>query len=251
MKPTFKNTENFRTIDYNNELFTQYINPTLKNFHDANVMELKFSPTIEEFKLLEEMQEGFKIENNQQHLKFLWPEDVGLFPELLSYLDEQNYKIGMQNLYSIQPKSFKTKSVHDKLVIKSFTGELVEDFLTLNAEEDLKHGVDFQEFRKSLYVYQTTFDHVCFIVGYIDEQPVGSLVLIESTNYFQIDNVLTTENYRGQGIATSLLHHVMKITTNKNKPVLIVADAEDSPRMLYENLGFQFEHSQISVEKSG
>lgn len=64
----------------------------------------------------------------------------------------------------------------------------------------------------------------------MNQQTVGSLILIASDQYLEIDHVLTDANYRKQGIATAMLASVMTQAIRSQQSVILVADAEDSPK---------------------
>ena len=46
-----------------------------------------------------------------------------------------------------------------------------------------------------------------------------------------------------------MIHYVMNVWNGNKKPLILVVDAEDTPKNLYEKLGFKVISSQISVEK--
>jgi ribosomal protein S18 acetylase RimI-like enzyme len=56
----------------------------------------------------------------------------------------------------------------------------------------------------------------------------------------QVENVMTLQAYRGQGLARALvLHAVAESRAAGNDLTFLVADAEDWPQRLYERLGFE------------
>src|SRR5699024_12790331 len=95
-KPTFRNIENYSEIIEENDFFIQLTNEEIPDRYDANYVLLKFSPSLPEFKLIEKMHIEYQEAIQQKHLKFNWPENTGLHPELLNYFNQENYKIGMQ-----------------------------------------------------------------------------------------------------------------------------------------------------------
>ncbi|GEK91378.1 DUF5613 domain-containing protein [Alkalibacterium kapii] len=72
-----------------NEFFEHYFDPDALFRYDSNFFQLKYSPTKEEFLLIEDMQEFFAIQNGLEHIKFYWPQDEGIRVDTLDYLNEK------------------------------------------------------------------------------------------------------------------------------------------------------------------
>lgn len=248
-KPTFNDIENYSEIVEENDFFIQFSNPNIPNHYDANYLLLKFSPSVEEFKLIEQMHKDYQHSIQQNHLKFNWPENVGLHPHLLSYFNENKYKIGIQNLYWATKSSFHVKAIHPALSIQKVTKENFTDFLTINLEEDQLYGETFLKQQKRMYTYQFPLKKTDFIIAYLNNQPVGSLILVHSKNYIEIDHVLTKSEFRGKRVATTLLNDVINNFMQDKEFVILVADAEDTPKNMYEKMGFQTNAYQITAQK--
>lgn len=248
-KPTFDQLENHRELLSENEFFIQFFNDELPDRYDANGMLLKYSPTLPEFKVIEQIQIDTQQDLQQEHLKFLWPEDTGLLPEVLDYLDQKNYKIGMQSLYHVNKDLFKEISINDDLKIIEVTEREFDDFVALNLEEDSLHGSFFKKHKEKMYPYQFQLENTTFLLGYIKNVPVGSMILFEGKDHFEIDNLLTKSDFRKNKIASTLIKHVINKYGSQKESILLVADSEDSVINLYENLGFQFISKQITAEK--
>ena len=63
--------------------------------------------------------------------------------------------------------------------------------------------------------------------------------LYVSGDWAQVEEVLTLEEHRGQGYATALVREAVRLAAGHR--VLLVADADDWPRRMYERLGFRDE----------
>lgn len=247
--PTFKNIENYSVAVEENEFFTQYTNIETPDRYDSNYVSLKFSPNLQEFKLIEKMHLEYQETIQQKHLKFVWPEKTGLQLDLLDYLDQKDYKIGMQNLYWITPEHFNGTEINQELSIQVVTDQNLEDFLKINLEEDHQHGSKFLKHRKKIYPYLFKQAHTSFVLAYLNNEPVGSLILVSSKDFLEVDNVLTDYEFRGNKVATTMLNDVINKRANKEQAIILVADAEDTPKEMYENLGFQCISYQISAQK--
>jgi len=249
-KPTFKDLATFSSVVFDNEFFTQFTNQDLPKQYDSNFITLKYPPTLPEFKLIEKMHREYQQSIGQQHLKINWPVDTGLFVNILDYLNQENYNIGKQELAYIKPEHFTLKQLNPQVNIEPVTDESLEDFLEINYEEDLVYGRDYAEHKIAVYNYQYEYSHVQFLLAKIENDPVGSLVLIHSNDYIEIDNVLTRKSHRNSGIASTMIHFVIKRRLKNNQLAILVVDAEDTPKEMYKKLGFEIIASQISAQKN-
>jgi ribosomal protein S18 acetylase RimI-like enzyme len=69
---------------------------------------------------------------------------------------------------------------------------------------------------------------------------IASADLYERDGIAQIENVLTSEEHRGQGHATAMLLAALTLArANGSSMIFLVADAEDWPKVLYRRLGFR------------
>jgi len=248
-KPTFNDIENYSEIVEENDFFIQFTNTDIPTHYESNYLLLKFSPSLEEFKLIEKMHRDYQKSIQQNHLKMNWPENVGLHPELLNYFNQQNYKLGMQSLYWVTPDSIKVKTLNQDLSMQQVTNQNFKNFLKMNLEEDQLYGEPFLNQQKRMYPYQFQLENTTFILAYLKGEPVGSLILIHSEEFLEVDHVLTKAEYRGNNIAATMLDYVVNEFTNKEPFIILVADAEDTPKKMYEKMGFQTNAYQISAQK--
>lgn len=247
--PLFKNIEPFSELVEENDFFKQYTNESLSNSYEVNYLVLKFSPTLEEFKIIEKLHREYQCAIDQSFLNLYWPQDKGITLETLNYLDQQNYKIGMQNLYWLNVNFFHENSLNHSSIIKEVNDDSLSKFLSINYTEDVKYGDKLAKEKRQLYSYQFQYPNVKFILAYLDHQPVGSMTLIFSKHFLEIDNLLTTELYRNKGVATNLINYAKKIAHKNNQSLILIADAEDTPKEMYENMEFKFVSYQINARK--
>lgn len=73
--------------------------------------------------------------------------------------------------------------------------------------------------------------------AYLDGVLAGMCYTFESGGCVCLDGLLTDERSRGKGVATTLLRDLAK--QNEGKLLFLHADADDTPRQLYERLGFR------------
>ena len=76
--------------------------------------------------------------------------------------------------------------------------------------------------------------------GEADGKLVAHTELYSEEGVGQVENVFTLPDYRGRGLARSLvLHAVAESHAADNELTFLVADADDWPQRLYEKLGFE------------
>src|SRR5699024_12694987 len=98
-KPNFRNIDNYSEIIEENDFFIQLTNEEIPDRYDANYVLLKFSPSLQEFKVIEKMHKEYQESIQQMHLKFVWPDNKVLHTELLTYFDQVIYDIDMHIFY--------------------------------------------------------------------------------------------------------------------------------------------------------
>lgn len=248
---SFLNLQNFAELLEQNEFFSLYYNEDLPDRYDSNYVLLHYSPTFPEFLVIENIQKeyiSYGMEQ-QKHLKFRWPEDTGFMVDLFDYLGQEQYQIGKEVLMCALPHSIDIGKIDPEINCDIINNNQLDDFLTLNYKDDLTVSQDFAEFSKRVYLYQFEQPNTEFLLVTLNNQPVGSLLIHISEDFIEIDHVLTDIDYRKQGIASHMIHFVMNIWNKNEKPLILVADAEDTPKILYEKLGFTIISSQISIEK--
>jgi len=120
-QPSFSDIEKYSTVVEDNEFFTQYTNQTLAEQYDANFVLLKFPPVLAEFKVIEKMHLEYQLAIGQTHLHFYWPENAGLYMEILDYFSAENYEVGMQVLQVMKPQHFKSSALNENVHLEFVT----------------------------------------------------------------------------------------------------------------------------------
>lgn len=247
-KPTFNDLENFALIYEDNEFFTQYLNKEIHDHADANVMSLKYSPTIEEFKIIEKIGSNFQRSLSRNYIQFFWPDNTGIRMEVIDYLQEYNYTLGKTYLMQALPHELKLK-LNEQLTFEEVTSANFDLFNQVNEPENLKASQAYAEQAKLYYRYQFKAENVTGLLAYNKQEIVGSVVIISSKDHLEVDNLLTVTEFRKQKIASTILNEVKKMAIETNKAIILKADAEDYPHEIYQGMGFKIIASQISIKK--
>jgi len=232
-----------------NEFFSQYFDPDALFRYDSNFFQLNYSPTKEEFELIESMHWVFSLENDLTHVKFYWPEDQGIHPDTLDYLNQKEYGLEKLELYSLETERFVKKEVDPAINVTIVQADQLETFKSLNYIEDKTISESFADSKQPYYDRLFKDGAVTFLLAWYDGKPAGSCVVIESDKGLEIDDLFTLENYRLKGVATALQTFIVQEALKKQTVVFLVADAEDSPREMYRKAGFDYQSFRIGAQK--
>lgn len=75
-----------------------------------------------------------------------------------------------------------------------------------------------------------------YLGAYLDDKLIGICVPYNDDKYCCIDEILVDKNYRNKYICTSLIKYI--VMNNSDKCIFLHADNDDTPKNLYNKLGF-------------
>lgn len=246
---TFSSVAIHSTLIDENEFFKHYFNANALFRYDSNFFELKYSPLKEEFELIEEMQWSFSEENGLTHVKFYWPENQGIHPGTLTYLNQKDYGLEKLELYTIDPIRFVKAPEDPDISIKVVTQTELDDYKAINHIEDKTISESFADAKQPFYNDLFQNEAVTFLLAFYKGKPAGSCVLVDSDEGLEIDDLFTLKEYRLRGIASAILNFIMKKALSGDKHVFLLADAEDTPKEMYMSKGFSYEGFRIGAQK--
>jgi len=245
---TFDNIAHNTTLISENEYFKQFYNRDALFKYDSNFFQLKYQPFLAEFKLIENMNIDFSEKVGLSYVKFHWPENKGFTPEIVQYFEQTGYELEMLNLYFILPEEFVPSRTNSNTKVIQVTDKSLSAFKTINYTEDLTIDRDYAENMNPFYEKLFALDNYLFLMAYLNDEPVGSVILIESDHYIEIDDLFVVKEYRNQGIGTEIQKSVMELAKQKQKKVILVADAEDTPKNMYEKQGYEYVSYQVGAQ---
>ena len=76
-----------------------------------------------------------------------------------------------------------------------------------------------------------------YIGAYLDNKMAGALYYFSFEDYTCLDGLIVDEDYRNRYIASSLINEV--IERNKNNKIFLHAEDDDTPKLMYEKMGFK------------
>lgn len=246
--PTFSNIECFSFLIEDNDYFQEYTNLDLPYYLEANFINLKYSPTLREFAIIEEIHKDRQENHNLNYLNIYWPANQGIFPDVRDYLDEQYYQIGMNSLYYL-PLSVTNITNNPQIDIKEVDKNNLKHFIELNHLENIKINHPYNKVMKKYYTYFYKQENTTLYLAYLNKRPVGTLILSETRNFIEIKELLTNHADRKRGVASSLIKFSANKAILNQKKLFVVADSEDTPRLMYENMGFKFLETKINARK--
>ena len=228
---TFDNITSKTTLIEENEFYKLYHNHDARFMYDYNFMRLKYQPTLEEFKLIEKILLEFHEDMEMDHAKFYWPEDYGFTEPIVEYLSTNGYGIEILELYALEPKDFVASNGNPAVTVELVTEESLEAFKLINRIQDAQINETFAQQKEALYNQDFEDPTVQQIIAYLDNQAVGGVDLLVREDTVEIDNFFVIEEYQRQGIGTEIQKFVMDIAGSRT--VILVADAEDTPKDMY------------------
>lgn len=248
MKITFDQHINiFGTIENENKLYKHYSLDIVPDRYDSNFIKFKNFPTLDQFKEAEQYLTKIHKTRNQNHLKFVFPQDNTLPADIKEYLEQQQYSISILELYAVKPNKFQGQQNEDVLV--QFVNEhTLEGYIQLHFEDTLqwgeKYANDMCSFRKSNFVNEK----INQVVAIYEDKIVGSVDLIVTELTVEIDNLYVLPTMQKKGVGSSIQHFVMD--NYPNKIVILVADGEDTPREMYKKQGYEYLGFELNALKS-
>lgn len=247
MKITFDNIDIVGRVIAENELYKHYHYSEMLIRYDSNFIGFKRMPTLDEFRAAEGYLREFHQKNGQDHVKFGFPPDQKLTDELFPYLQEQNYSIGTNELYSIKPYDFPEVSVNPDFQVEVVNSRTYKDYLTLQYEQDVQFGESFAEAKKILHHANFQSDRVVQVIAYYKDTPVGAVDVILRDLTAEIDNLFVQDSYQRKGIGSSIQRFVMDLF--HDRIVILIADGEDTPREMYRKQNYHYVGFQIEALK--
>ena len=235
------------SVEEENEFYRIFYNPETPFMYTNNFLELLYQPSLEEFIIIESHLLDFIDEYELGHLRIVWPEDKGLTPPIIQYVEENGYGIEMLELYTIDPKNFKPSDFPDQISLSLVTEDTFDLFKALNYEEDEKISVEFAQLKEPLYEDKFANPNIHFILASWDDQPVGGVTIIETDATVEIDSLFVKEEWQRKGIGSAIQEFVMDFA--KDRKVILEADADDTPREMYRKQGYEYEGFQIALLK--
>jgi len=238
---SFKDIEHCKSVAKKTSLYTQYRNEEALFMHIENYVIFHRIPTFAEFVETETYLKSEHQKYGQDFIKFIWPEDCEIPQPIISYLGSNDFSLDVLELYAAPPGTFVPTRINETpsdVKVEWVNANNRNAYLALSARAD--KGVS-EEFAKQKQPYtQAKFDNPAFrpLVAMGSGEAVGSLDLYLKEDSIEIDNFYVGRDSRCKGTGTALQQFVMEHADGKT--VLLVADAADTAREMYNRQNYTY-----------
>ncbi|PTQ81812.1 acetyltransferase (GNAT) family protein [Trichococcus patagoniensis] len=237
---SFKDIEHSKTVVNDTPLYTHCRNEKALFMHVENYLDFHRVPTFAEFMEAESYLKSEQQKNGQDFIKFIWPEDCEIPQPIISYLGSNDFSLDVLELYAAPPGIFvptRTEMPSD-VKVDWVNADNRDAYLALSAQADKEVSEEFAK-QKQPYT-QAKFDNPAFrpIVAICSDAAVGSIDLYLKEDSIEIDNFYVDADARHKGIGTALQNFVMD--NAEGKTVLLVADAADTAREMYNRQNYTY-----------
>ncbi len=237
---SFKDIEHSKSIVKETSLYTHHRNEAALFMHIENYIIFHRVPTFAEFVETEAYLKSEHQKNSQDFIKFIWPEDCEIPQPIISYLGSNDFSLDVLELYAAPPGTFVPTRIKtpSNVKVEWVNAGNRSAYLALSARSDKQVSEAFAE-QKQPYT-KAKFDNPAFcpIVALRSEEAVGSIDLYLKADSIEIDNFYVASDSRGKGIGTALQQFVMEHAAGKT--VLLVADAADTAREMYNRQNYTY-----------
>jgi GNAT superfamily N-acetyltransferase len=157
------------------------------------------------------------------------------------------YQIGLLVLYTIKPDQFPEVNKKPEINIQPVTKDNLESYLIFQFEKDLRFGKEYAEQKQGQHERNFHNENILQVLAYYKGVPAGSLDVIISSDYIEIDGFFVLEAFQKRGIGSSIQKFVMD--QFHDKTVMLVANGEDTARVMYRRQNYQYLGFRYEVMK--
>ncbi|KAA1039625.1 GNAT family N-acetyltransferase [Macrococcus equipercicus] len=235
---TFNETKRDAEHYLENARLTHYHTPSQLIKYYANYYEYKVMPTVEQFKEDIAAQQNFHLERGQQHLLFLFPENMELSDQLLALSRDYGFTLNKMELYKADTSQL-TASCNPRVQIVEVLerGKAFNDFLVVCRESEIEYGEEFVELKRTTHTRDLMDPSVIQLIAYMDGEPAGKLEAILNKQTVELDDFYVRKVFQGRGIGSQLQHFVWERAGQRS--VILIADGDDTARDMYQKQGYR------------
>ncbi len=244
---TFKDIHKVGHNIHETETFTHIHYPEMLSRYNSNFIEYKTWVSKEEFLSDINYLRKFHEKKGQKHVKFYFPAGGEIPDDIMNVLTENEFDVEKMELYSLQPSLFPRVENHPDISIQPVSNSNVEDFLSLQYQQDIQFGTNFAGEKIALYKRFFEDPKIVQLLAYYKGILVGSVHLILSEGTVEIDDFSVKLDYQRKGIGSRLQKYVMEHYSDKT--VILVAEGSDTPRDMYQRQNYQLIDFQFEATK--
>lgn len=234
---TFKDIHKVGYVVRETETFKHIHYPEMLSRYNSNFIEYKTEVIAEEFLRDLGYLREFHLKNGQKHVKFYFPANEEIPNDLKTTLSDHTFEIEKMELYMLRPSQFPKIEDHSDIEVQVVTDTNLEDFLSLQYQQDIQFGVAFAEQKIGLYKTFLADPSMVQLLAFYKGIPVGSVHLILSDDTVEIDEFSVKPEYQRKGIGSRIQKYVMNHYSDR--AIILVAEGSDTPREMYQKQNYQ------------
>lgn len=250
---SFKDIEHSKSIVKETSLYTHHRNEEALFMHIENYVLFHRVPTFAEFVETEAYLKSEHEKYSQDFIKLIWPEDCEIPQPIISYLGSNDFSLDVLELYAAPPGTFMPTRIDNEpsdVKVEWVNAENRNAYLALSAQADKAVSDEFARQKQPYTQAKFSNPAFCPIVAIRSGEAVGSIDLYQKEESLEIDNFYVSMDSRRKGIGTALQQFVMDHADGKT--VLLVADAADTAREMYNRQNytyFSFRYELLKIFK--
>lgn len=247
MNLTFNHIYNPGTIEKETNEYSHLAFMEVPDMYDGNFIRWKEIPTLAMLNQAETYMKETHRARGQQHVKFVFPQDVKIPDALVTYLTGQGYDIGILEMYAIDPKTFHSND-QSSAQVQFISEKTLEAYCNIHYKEAKQWGESYALSKRELLKKDYYNKRKQQIIALMDGDIVGSVDVIVREQTAEIDNFFVLPSFQRQGIGSKMQQFVMQHYAEKS--IILVADGEDTPKDMYVKQGYRFIGFQYNALKA-
>ncbi|ERK56087.1 acetyltransferase, GNAT family [Gemella bergeri ATCC 700627] len=165
------------------------------------------------------------------------PEKKELSKKLKKYLKKDGYNEINFDLYHLKREEFVEQNLSN-YKIEFLQKKNNSEYLEFQYKIDSELGDNSWAIHNQELLYENIrSENILQLIAKDNDKIIGTMNVIMKTDFFEVDNLYVAKKYRRQGVAKHLLNYAVLNMRKEN--VVLVADSNDTPKYMYEKLGFK------------
>ena len=214
-----------------------YLTPQIPLVFDANKWVYKQMPSIKQWKADLAAQTHMHKQQSSNHLTFTFPENIELDQQWIALINQEQFELGLMELYAIEPQNFK-KYVDSEIEVKVVDEHTIDDYISVHSQFAAPYGEEYVRESSNMIKNQYINDAKTRLIAYKQGVPAGILDLIIDETTVEIDGFGVLACHQRQGVGSVMQSFAAALAMQK--PLILIADGEDSAKEMYVKQGYVF-----------
>lgn len=173
-------------------------------------------------------------------------QDTAMTQELRAWFMSRDFTISKNLVLKINSNDF-FSLINTNLKIEEVSEVTLERFNDFACDDELARlfGEDYRQQKRLFYKKVLTIPESTLLMGTLDGEIAGYCIMNDCGTHFEIDELFANPEYRNIRVASTLQDTVMKRAQGKD--VILAAEDDDTPKVMYEKQGYTFESAFYEV----